>query len=79
MLASLCSLPISVSHILNIEGNKFFNSSNQLYDAGLLTRGYTQHAFCLYSNSEINHKNFIHKLEQVPRGSRIPPASAISL
>ena len=43
MLAFLSSLPLSILCILDIESNKFYESSNQLYDAALLTSGYTQH------------------------------------
>ena len=61
MLAFLSSLPISVLCILDIKVNKFYNSSNQLYDAALLTRGYTQHAVCFYIDSEINHKRYFYQ------------------
>ena len=37
MLAFLSSLPISVLCILDTEANKFYGSSNQVYDAALLT------------------------------------------
>ena len=33
MLAFLSSLPISVLRILDTEANKFYDRSNQLYDA----------------------------------------------
>ena len=61
MLALLSSLPISVLCILDIEANKSYDSSNQLYDAALLTNGYTQHALRPYSHSEINHKRYFIK------------------
>ena len=51
VLAFLSSLPISVQHILEIKANKFYDSSNQLYDVNLLIRGYTQHALCPYIDS----------------------------
>ena len=51
-LAFLSSLPISVLRILDIEANKFYDRSNQLYDAALLTRDDIQHA----------HKSSILKL-----------------
>ena len=62
MLAFLSSLPISVSCVLDVEANKFYDSSNQLYDAARLTRGYTQHALCPYIDSEINHKCYFIKI-----------------
>ena len=49
MLAFLSSLPISVLRIVDTEANKFYDRCNQLYDAALLTRGYTQH----YENTPI--------------------------
>ena len=44
MLSYLSSLPISVLRSLDAEANKFYDRSNRLYDAALLTRCYTQHA-----------------------------------
>ena len=44
MLSYLSSLPISVLHNLDTEANKFYDRTNRLYDAALLTRCYTQHA-----------------------------------
>ena len=68
MLASLSSLPISVLHNLDTEANKFYDSSNQLNDAALLTRGYTQHALRPYIDSEINHKRHYIKVSFINRG-----------
>ena len=68
MLAFLRSLPISVLCILDTEANKFYDRSNQLYDAALLTRGYTQHALCPYIDSEINHKHHYIKVSFINRG-----------
>ena len=68
MLAFLSSLPISVLRILDTEANKFYDRSNQLYDAALLTRGYTQHALRLYIDSEINHKRHYIKVSFINRG-----------
>ena len=45
--AFLTSLPISVLYILDIEANKVCNSSFQLNDAALSTRGYPLHALKL--------------------------------
>ena len=54
MLSFLSSLPISVLRILDTEANKFYDRNHQLYDAALLTRSYTQHAFCPFIDSETN-------------------------
>ena len=68
MLAYFSFLPISVLCILDTEANKFYNRSNQLYDAALLTRGYTQHALRPYIDSEINHKRHYIKVAFINRG-----------
>ena len=68
MLAFLSSLPSSVLRILDTEANKFYDRSNQLYDAALLTRGYTQHALRPYIDSEINHKRHYIKVSFINRG-----------
>ena len=68
MLAFLNSLPISDLCVLDIEANKLYGSSNQLYDANLLTRGYTQHALCPYIDSEINHKRYFITITFVNKG-----------
>ena len=68
MLAFLNSLPISVLRILDTEANKFYDISNHLYDAALLTRGYTQHALRPYIDSEINHKRHCIKISFTNRG-----------
>ena len=68
MLAFLSSLPISVLRILDTEANKFYDRSNQLYDAALLTRGYTQYALRPYIDSEINHKRHYIKVSFINRG-----------
>ena len=49
-------ITLSVLCILDTKANKFYDSSNQLYDAALLTRGYIQHALRPDIDSEINHK-----------------------
>ena len=41
MLSYLSSLPISVLRSLDTEANKFYDRTNRLYDAALLTRCYT--------------------------------------
>ena len=54
MLSYLSSLPISVLHNLDTEANKFYDRTNRLYDAALLTRCYTQHALRPVIDSKIN-------------------------
>ena len=68
MLAFLSSLPTSVLCILDTKVNKFYDRSNQLYDAALLARGYTQHALRPYTDSEINHKRHYIKVSFIHRG-----------
>ena len=53
MLSYLSSLPISVLRSLDTEANKFYDRTNRLYDAALLTRCYTQHALCPVMDSKI--------------------------
>ena len=62
MLSFLSSLPILVLCILNIEANRFYDRNHQMYEAALLTRCYTQHAFRLYINAEINHQRHFIKI-----------------
>ena len=64
VLAFISLLPISVVCILDIEANGFYDSSNQLYDTALSTRGYTQHAFRPYIDSEINHKHYLIRIKE---------------
>ena len=60
MLSYLSSLPISVLHSLDTEANKFYDRTNRLYEAALLTRCYTQHALRPVIDSKINHiRHFI--------------------
>ena len=56
MLSFLSSLPIPVLRILNIEANMFYDRNQQIYEAALLTRCYTQHTLHRLIDSEINHK-----------------------
>ena len=55
MLSYLSSLPISVLRSLDTEANKFYNRTNRLYDAALLTMCYTQHALCRVIDSKVRH------------------------
>ena len=60
MLSYLSSLPFSVLPSLDTEANKFYDRTNRLYDAALLTRCYTQHALRPVIDSKINHmRHFI--------------------
>ena len=68
MLAFLSLLLISVLRSLDTEANKFYDRSNQLYYAALLTRGYTQYALRPYIDSEINHKRHYIKVSFINRG-----------
>ena len=67
MLAFLSSIPNSVLRILDTEANKFYDISNQLYDAALLTRGYTQNALRPYIVSKSNHKLHFIKVSFIYR------------
>ena len=64
----LSSLPISVLRILDTEAYKFYDRNHRLYDAALLTRCYTQHAFCPFIDSEINHKRHFIKIPFINKG-----------
>ena len=59
MLSFLSSLPIPVLRILDIEANRFYDKNQQMYEAALLTRCYTQHALRTFINAEINQRHFI--------------------
>ena len=54
MLLYLRSLPISVLFSLDTEANTFYDRSNRLYNAALLTRCYTQVALRKVIDSKIN-------------------------
>ena len=62
MFSFLSSLPISVLRSLDTEANKFYDRSNRLYDAALLTRCYTQHALRPVIDSKINHVRHLIKI-----------------
>ena len=47
---------------LDTEAGKFYDASNRLYDAALLTRCYTQHALRSVIDSKINHVRHIIKI-----------------
>ena len=69
MLSFLSSLPIYV--LRTTEANNFFDSTNQLYEAALLTRCYTQHTLRPYIDSEINHKRYFIKIPSVNKGMEV--------
>ena len=49
----LRSLLIAVLRSLDTEANRFYDRNHQIYDAALLTRCYTQHALCLFIDSNL--------------------------
>ena len=68
MLSYLSLLPISVLRSLDTEANNFYDRSNRLYDAALLTRCYTQHALRPVIDSEINHQRHFLKIPFINKG-----------
>ena len=56
MLFYLSSLPFSVLRSLDTEANTFYDRTNRLSDAALLTWSYTQRALRPVIDSKINHK-----------------------
>ena len=68
MLSYLSSLPISVLRSLDTEANKFYDRTNRLYDAALLTRCYTQHALRPVIDSKINHIRHFIKIPFINKG-----------
>ena len=51
----ISSVPIAVLRSLCTEANRFYDRNHQMYDAALLTRCYTRHAFRPFIDSESNH------------------------
>ena len=68
-LSHLETLSISSLHNLEIEANKFYDRTHQLYDAAILTQCYNQHALQPYIDSEINHIRHFIKIQCVNKGS----------
>ena len=68
MLSYLSSLPISVLRSWDTEANKFYDRTNRLYDAALLTRCYTQHALRPVIDSKINHIRLFIKIPFINKG-----------
>ena len=56
----MLSYPIAALRSLDTESNRFYDRNHQMFDAALLTRCYTQHAFRPFIDSESNHiRSFI--------------------
>ena len=68
MLSKLASLSVSSLRKLDYEANKFYDRKHNLYEAALLTRCYTQHAFRSYIDSEINHIRHFIKIPFINKG-----------
>ena len=68
VLSRLVTLSIFSFHNLDIEANKFYDRAHRLYDAAILTRGYTQHALQPYIDSKINHIRHFIKIQFVNKG-----------
>ena len=68
MLSFLSSFPIPVSHILDIEANRFYDKNHQMYEAAFLTRCYTQHALRPFIDAEINHQRHFIKIPFINKG-----------
>ena len=68
MLSFLSSLTIPVLCILEIEASRFYDGNDQIYEAALLARCYTQHALHPLIDSEINHKIYFIKLLFINKG-----------
>ena len=77
MLSYLSSLPISVLRSLDTEANKFYDRTNRLYDAALLTRCYTQHALRPVIDSKINHIRHFIKIPFINKGMDFIDLSSI--
>ena len=60
MISYLSPLPISFLRTLDTEANTFYDRTDRLYDAGLFTMCYVQHALRTVIDSKINHlRHFI--------------------
>ena len=66
MLSKLASLSVSLRKL--DDANKFYDRKHDLYEAALLTRCYTQHAFRPYIDSEINHIRHFIKIPFINKG-----------
>ena len=68
MPSYISSLPISVLCSLNTEANKFYDGTNRLYDAALLTRCNTQYALRPVIDSKISHIRRFIKIPFINKG-----------
>ena len=68
MLSYISSLPISVLRSLDTEANKFYDRTNRLYDAALLTRCYTQHALRPVIDSKNIHVRLFIEIPFINKG-----------
>ena len=68
LLLFLCSLPIPVLCILDIEAYRFYDRNHQMYDAALLIICYTQHALRPLIDSDVNHKRHFIKIPFIDKG-----------
>ena len=68
MLSRISSLSISCLRRLDEEVNTFYDRKQDLYEAALLTRCYTQHAVRPYIDSEINHIRHFIKIPFINKG-----------
>ena len=71
MLSFLSSLPIPVLSILDIEANRFYDRNRQMCEAALLTRCYSQHALCPFTDAEINHQRHLIKIPLINKGMNL--------
>ena len=67
-LLSYLSSSNSVLRSLDTETNKFYDRSNRIYDAALLTRCYTQHALRPVIDPKINHVRHFIKISFINKG-----------
>ena len=68
MLSYLSSLLISVLRSLETKANKFYDRTNRLHDAALLTKSYTQHALRPVIDSKINNKRHFINISFIDKG-----------
>ena len=66
-LSRLVALSISSLCNLDVGASEFHDRAHRLYDAALLTRCCTRHAFRPYMDSEINHIRLFFKVQFVSR------------
>ena len=72
MLSYLSSLPFAVLRSLGTEANRFYDRNEQMYEAALLTRCYTQHTLRPFIDSESNHIRHFIKFPFTNKGIDLP-------